>query len=71
MMSAYWLFTFTSYTYCQGTRDANRNDLRLLKFTLPCEQWEAENYLIKQLTANNIEFNPHSIECLTMLITNS
>lgn len=71
MMSTYWLFTFTSYTYCQGTRDANRNDLRLLKFSLPCERWEAEALLRKQLIKEEIEFNSDSIECLTMLITNS
>ena len=71
-MSGYWLFRFTSYSYCQGTRDSFHNDMRLLKFTLPCEQWEAIIALKKQLTRNErIEFDCESIECITRLITNS
>lgn len=71
MMSGYWLFRFTSYSYCQGTRDSFHNDMRLLKFTLPCEQWEATNALKKQLDSEDIQFSPDSIECITRLITNS
>lgn len=41
MRSSVWLFTFTGYTYCQGTRDRGVG-IRLISFTLPCEEWEAK-----------------------------
>jgi hypothetical protein len=71
MMSGYWLFRFTSYSYCQGTRDAYRDDMRLLKFTLPCDIKEARICLITRLQTEDIEFDKNSIECITSLITNS
>lgn len=71
MTSAYWLFRFTSYSYCQGTRDSFRNDMRLLKFTLPCDEMEAKVCLITKLKQDRIEFDIASLQCLTELITNS
>jgi hypothetical protein len=71
MTSTYWLFRFNSYSYCQGTRDVFNNDMRLLKFTLPCEEWEAKTHLIKVLNKERIEIYTTSIECITSLITNS
>jgi len=68
--SAFWLFTFTSYTYCQGTRDANYYDMRLLKFTLPCEEDEARICLVTRLRQSNIEFDLPSAQSLTELIIN-
>lgn len=69
-MKAIWLFRFTSYSYCQGTRD-RQEDLRLLTFTLPCDAKEAEHHLISKLKQNRIEFDEKSIECLNFNITNS
>ena len=65
-----WLFRFTSYYYCQGTRD-RYSDLRLIQLTLPCEEWEAKNYLKETLSKERLEFDENSIESLTINITNS
>ena len=70
-MKHIWLFTFTSYSYCQGTKYANYNDLRLLTFTLPCDEQEAIHYLATSLEDNNIEFDYKSIKSLSINITNS
>ena len=66
-----WLFRFTSYSYCQGTRDRLSGDLRLIQLTLPCEEWEAKNYLKETLSKERLEFDENSIESLTINITNS
>jgi hypothetical protein len=71
IMSSVWLFRFTSYSYCQGTRDNYRGDMRLLIFTLPCEEWEAKAHLLAVLINEGIELNVGSIESLTYKITNS
>lgn len=71
MMSAYWLFRFTSYSYCQGTRDAYYGDMRLLKFTLPCSMEEALTCLITRLRDEHIQYEPDSFKCITYLTTNS
>ena len=66
-----WLFKFTSYSYCQGTKDTFYCDLRLLKFTLPCSEWEARTYLISTLSSEGIDFDLSSIKSLNINITNS
>ena len=71
MTSGYWLFRFNSYSYCQGTKDSFHNDMRLLKFTLPCEEWEARIALKELLASENLELDLKSIECITKLIINS
>jgi hypothetical protein len=68
--SAYWLFSFKYYLYCQGTRDGYEG-IRLIKFTLPCEEFEAKNALIKALNTSHIEFDEDSIESLNVFINNS
>ena len=70
MRSSVWLFTFTGYTYCQGTRDVSV-EVRLITFTLPCEEWEAKAALIKKLKADREEFDEDSIKSLTYKVTNS
>lgn len=65
-----WLFKFTAYSYCQGSRDSYEGS-KLLIFTLPCEQWEAKSYLINYLDAYKIEFEPVTIEACNIFITNS
>lgn len=71
MMNHIWLFRFTSYSYCQGTRDRYTEDLRLVKCTLPCEEWEATNLLIKELEKEGTEYDKKSITSLTFNVTNS
>lgn len=70
-MKHIWLFRFTSYSYCQGTRDTQYGDLRLLYMTLPCDEVEAKYHLIRKLNDENVEFDPESIENLSISITNS
>ena len=66
-----WLFRFTSYYYCQGTRDRFAGDLRLIQLTLPCDEWEAKSYLKETLIGEGLEFDENSIESLNINITNS
>lgn len=66
-----WLFRLTTYSYCQGTRDSFRVDMRLLQFSLPCDEFEARNHLIKLLKNQGVEFDENSIENCSYSITNS
>jgi hypothetical protein len=69
MKSKYWLFRFTSYSYCQGTRDSFYNDMRLLVCSSPILQYEAIILLKKQLKERELlEFDEKSIECITKLV---
>ena len=70
MYRSIWLFRFISYAYCQGTKDKYL-DMKLISFTLPCEEWEAEMHLKRELRKANIEFDEESIESLTIFVTNS
>ena len=65
-----YLFRFTSYTYCQGTRDVNRGDMRLLQFAEPTPEDIAILTLQHELMLENIGFHVESIEVLTKFITN-
>ena len=69
-MKAIWLFRFTAYEYCQGTRD-RYEDMRLLTLTLPCDESEARHILNIHLTTNKVEYDKQSITCLNVNITNS
>lgn len=65
-----WLFKFTAYSYCQGSRDSYEES-KLLIFTLPCEKQEAKSHLINYLNAYKIEFESSTIESCNIFITNS
>ena len=45
--------------------------MRLLKFTLPCDEEEAKVCLITRLRREHIQYDPDSFECITNFITNS
>jgi hypothetical protein len=66
-----FLFRFTSYSYCQGTRDTYRNDMRLITTMIPCPIWEAIGYLKKWLKQENVEYDEDSIQLLNRQIKNS
>jgi hypothetical protein len=70
-MKAIWLFRFTSYSDCQGTRDRYTEDLRLLTLTLPCTEWEAISLLTETLTNQDVEFDANTIKSLNINLTNS
>lgn len=69
-MRPIWLFRFTSYSYCQGTKDSYE-DMRLLFLTLPCTEDEAISLLTKTLTQQHVEFDSRTITSLNINLTNS
>jgi hypothetical protein len=69
-MSSIWLFRFTSFSWCQGSEDKHYGDMRLLKFSLPCKEWEAKEHLNNLLNSQNIRYLPETIEILSFEITN-
>jgi len=69
-MKSTWLFAFTAYSYCQGTKD-RYTSMRFLTFTLPCSEEEARSYLKRHLRESEIEYDIDSINCLNVNITNS
>ena len=68
--STIYLFRFTSYSYCQGTRDTYRGDLRLLQFASPTDKQNAIDNLMCTLEEEGVEVDYKSIEVLTHLINN-
>jgi hypothetical protein len=65
MTSNLWLFSFTSYTYCQGTRDRGFS-YKLVKSSLPIEQWEAKKRLIDWFVGRDEEIDKESIKSETI-----
>ena len=70
MYKSIWLFSFTAYSYCQGTKD-NGQELRLVSLSLPCDEWEAKMYLVEELERQRIEFDKNSITSLNISVINS
>lgn len=63
-----WLFGYTYYRYCQGTRDTYADGLRLLVFKYYTSKEDAVLYLKKLLKDAEIEYDSNSITNLTTLI---